>query len=297
MAAIRADKLSLLRRKSVPQIHRSFLVRRDGFYAVAALGVAALSILLYEAVRPNGPPNGGSFTGYFLGTAGLGLIAWLAWFGIRKKRYGEAGSLAEWLSAHVYLGLALIVVATLHAAFRFHGNIHTLAYLLMVGVIVSGVFGAYAYWRYPALMSANRKGATLADLAAELAALDLRCRELASALDPETARIVAAATDADLRPMSWRDALFGEGKNPLGDAAAEALVRLRDSVGGAGRATPAAALPLVESLTRRAALMVRIRRDWRYRTLMLMWRAVHVPLTIALLVALIIHVVAVFYYW
>jgi len=41
----------------------------------------------------------------------------------------------------------------------------------------------------------------------------------------------------------------------------------------------------------------RLARDRRYRALMLLWRAVHVPLTLGLLVALFIHVFAVFYYW
>jgi hypothetical protein len=281
---------------AAPPIHRSFLRRRDGLYASAALVLAAASILLYVGVRPRGPPNGGSFTGYALGIVGLLLIVWLSWFGIRRKRYGERGLLADWLSAHVYLGSALAVVALLHAGFRFHYNIHTLAFFLMAAVIASGAFGVYAYWRYPALATANRQGATLNELSSELAALDLQCRELAAPLDAETVRLVFAATGGTFRRTGLRDMLIAR-SDPLTGATGAALNRLGEVLGGQGTAAPRELLSLVDCLTRRAALVVRLRRDLRFRSLMLLWRAVHVPLTIALLVALAIHVFAVFYYW
>ena len=50
-------------------------------------------------------------------------------------------SLKAWTSAHVYLGLSLIVIATLHTGFQFGWNVHTLAYALMMLVIVSGIYG------------------------------------------------------------------------------------------------------------------------------------------------------------
>jgi len=49
----------------------------------------------------------------------------------------------------VYLGASLLVIATLHAAFQVGWNVHTLAYALMVVVILSGFYGVYAYLRYP----------------------------------------------------------------------------------------------------------------------------------------------------
>ena len=54
-------------------------------------------------------------------------------------------SLKAWVSAHVYLGLAVMVVATLHSGFQFGWNIHTRAYGLMVLVVVSGLCGITVY--------------------------------------------------------------------------------------------------------------------------------------------------------
>lgn len=259
-----------------------------------ALSVAA--IFFYLIHHPSGLPNGGSWLGYIYGTVGFGLIGWLAWFGIRRRRYGGQGPLEGWLSAHVYLGLALIIVATLHTGFRFHWNVHTLAFVLMAIVIVSGVFGAYAFLRYPPLMTANRSGATLKTMAAELAALDQQCRDLALNFDDEIADLVVKATEDFGGKFTVREGLFGRTHSLLTGASGLAIARLRDEVGGTHKAAPAEVVPLVQNLTKRAAVVAKMRRDWRYRAKLLLWRAIHVPLTIALVLALTIHVFAVFYY-
>ncbi len=263
---------------------------------MVALAICVVAILGYWIHHPSGIPNGGSWLGYTYGTVGFGLIGWLSWFGVRRRRYGGQGPLEGWLSAHVYLGLALIVVATLHTGFRFHWNVHTLAFVLMALVIGSGIFGAYAFLRFPQQMTANRGGATLKSMSADLAALDQQCRDLALNFDDETAALVIKATEDYGGKFSWAEGLFAKATNPLEGATGAAIARLRDEVGGAGNVLPQEVLPLVQALTKRATIIVKMRRDWRYRAQLLLWRAVHVPLTIALLVALTIHVIAVFYY-
>jgi hypothetical protein len=48
---------------------------------------------------------------------------------------------------------------------------------------------------------------------------------------------------------------------------------------------------------RKQALLERARRHIRYKTLLELWLYVHVPITFALLAALIVHIVSVFYFW
>jgi cytochrome b561 len=265
------------------KMHRSFLSWRQGLYGKIAGGTALLAILIYGLDRPDEPPNGGTWLGYTYGVLALVLIAWLAWFGIRRRRYPATGKLENLLSAHVYFGLALLVVGTLHTGFHFHANVHTLAYVLMVLVIGSGIFGSYAFLRYPPLMTANRGGANLAGMTGELAALDLRCRDLALSLPDATAGVVRAAVAKGGRP---------------GAAAATlaAIGQVQQQLGSLEGARPTDVLALAQAMARRAAVLDKLQRDRRYRRLMLLWRAVHVPLTTALLVALFIHVFAVFYY-
>ena len=113
--------------------------------------------------------------------------------------------LEDWLSAHVYLGLALIFVATLHAGFQFGWNVHTLAYTLMMLVILSGVFGLYAYVRYPLLMTENRRGATLGSMFSEIAELDHECIEVGAQLTDEIRDVVLYASEkTSIGGSVWR---------------------------------------------------------------------------------------------
>jgi hypothetical protein len=54
---------------------------------------------------------------------------------------------------------------------------------------------------------------------------------------------------------------------------------------------------LVMLLTRKVSLLQRARRDVQLTALMKIWVFVHVPLSFALLAALIVHVISVFFYW
>src|SRR5207247_2607886 len=111
----------------------------------------------YALVDQQPRPGGGTALGYALGTVAALLIVWLTMLGLRKRVVGRARySLKSWTSAHVYLGLSLITIATLHTGFQFGWNVHTLAYVLMMLVIASGIFGIVAYDRLPRALSANR---------------------------------------------------------------------------------------------------------------------------------------------
>jgi len=50
-------------------------------------------------------------------------------------------------------------------------------------------------------------------------------------------------------------------------------------------------------LERRRSSLARIRKHLRLKALLEIWLYVHVPLTFALIAALFVHIVSVFYYW
>lgn len=275
--------------------HESFLVYRDSRYLKRAVLLVIVSIAAYLGWTPPGGHNGGTWLGYTLGTIAALLIVWLMLLGIRKRRYGPGNwSLAAWLSAHVYLGLSLIVLATLHAAFQVGWNIHTLAYVLMLVVILSGVWGVIAYARLPTLITDNRVGQSFDGMLAEILELDQQSAELAGDLGDQFATEVRRSRDESRIGGSLRRQLSG--RDPR-CGTTRALARVRELAASVPEAQRAAAQALIEALGRKQELLRRARQDVRYKALLDIWLVLHVPLSFALLAALIAHIVSVFFYW
>jgi hypothetical protein len=276
-----------------PTRHESFLAFNGFRYLRWAVLLVALSVLMYLVVRPYGRPYGGGWTGYTLGTIGALLILWLTWFGYRKRSYTEnAGRLAARLSAHVYLGIALFFVATLHTGFHLGWNVHTLAYVLMCIVIVSGMFGVYTYIRYPRLMTENRESMTTVQMMGRIAGIDDELRGVAMPLDDATVAAVERAIAATaIGGSAWRQLSGHYPGCTTGLAIAHMEAHGREVPQPLGDAWRQTRLKLEE----KSAVLKRIRADIRYKALMEVWLYLHVPLTFALLAALTAHVISVFF--
>jgi hypothetical protein len=218
--------------------------------------------------------------------------------GVRKRCYRSTmGSVQGWTSAHVYIGTALIIIATLHSAFEFGWNIHTLAYVLMVIVILSGFFGVYAYLRYPELMTDNLAGEIIETMLLKIADLDRKCRRIALDLPDEINAVVMKATRTSPRELAagnnFRRRITAMKAFCPTRAACDVLMH------AAMHLTPEQARlngQLLAEMTRKCTLIDRVRRDMRFRALMEIWLYVHVPLSFALLASLITHILSVFYY-
>jgi hypothetical protein len=203
-----------------------------------------------------------------------------------------AWSLKAWTSAHVYLGLALIVIATLHTGFQFGWNVHTLAYALMMLVILSGIFGISAYATLPQALSTNRGELTQGQMLDALRAIDRQLHEAAQPLARHYADLVLAALEQDPFAGGILARLGGRYRH----------CATRAAVDGFNRATLAEShdpvIQRIESLLqRRMSQLDRMRRHMRIRGLLEVWLYVHVPVTFALLAALTAHIISVFYYW
>lgn len=289
-------------------MHQSFLEHAGRRYLKVAVALCAVSIALYAWHDPRSPPNGGTWLGYTLGGVGAALILWLAALGVRKRSYASSlGTVQGWVSAHVYLGLALIVVATLHAGFQFGWNIHTLCYASMVLVIASGLVGIVLYRRYPEQMSRNRAQQTQAGMLEEIAELDARALRVAKQLPPEfdaALRANIAGTRIGGGALAILSARDRSAVALPGAAAADnaGQARMLDWLGGQlSRSTDAERARLVNDLLSiigaRRVLLRRLQRDARLRGWLEAWLYLHVPVTFGLIGTLIAHVVSVFLYW
>ncbi|MDP5103906.1 MAG: hypothetical protein NWP98_08270 [Erythrobacter sp.] len=267
--------------------HVSFLRHRGFRWLWVALALSAASIAGYLLIDQQPRPNGGTWYGYTLGTIGVGLILWLSLLGVRKRRINPgAWSLKAWTSAHVYLGLSLVVVGTLHTGFQIGWNVHTLAYVLMLLVIATGIYGVIVYAALPASLSANRKEMTRAQMLDALTAIDRQLESAAQPLARGDADLVIAALEQD----TFHGGAWGRLTGSYPRCATRRALRRIDPASDAAARVHAL-------LTKRAEQLAQIRGALRIRALLEVWLFIHVPLTIALIAALTAHVISVFYYW
>jgi hypothetical protein len=304
-------------------MHDSFLTHANKRWLWVALVLLTGALVAYIWHDPIGPPNGGTWLGYTLGSIGALLIYWLMLFGIRKRTYNNrVGSLRGWLSAHVYLGTALLLIALLHSGFQFGWNLHTLAFVLMTVVIVSGFFGVYAYLRYPHLMTRNRENATRTAMLDEINEIDGNALALADGIDPKIHGYVLRSIERTQLGGGVWSLLNARDGSDIAISKVRALLDKREKDGGKGKgAEPATRdMPtmfamvdflagsatdkqseglhkLIDLLTRKKSLATRVARDIQFQSLMEIWLYVHVPLSFALLAALTGHIIVVFFYW
>lgn len=290
-------------------MHESMLVYARKRYLWIALALTAICIAAYAWHEPAEPRGGGTWLGYTLGTIAALLIVWLTAFGIRKRSYqSNLGKVQGWLSAHVYLGAAVVVVATLHSGFQFGWNVHTFAYALLCAVVASGLAGVVFYLRNPSVMTANRAGSNRDQLLAQIADLDQRAARIAAKLPQEYRDLVASSRDRTSIGGSAIALLTGADRSQIVLPAsptpvanpdqATLLTWLADRL---SRSSDGAQSQLIQDLltllATRKGLLARLRLDLKLQSWLEVWLYVHVPLTFALLAALMAHVLIVFLYW
>ena len=295
----------------------SFLTYARHRYLWLTLIVLISSISAYVSHEPVDGPNGGSWLGYTLGAVAALLVIWLTLFGYRKRTYKNTmGNLRGWLSAHVYLGASLIVVATLHSGFQIGWNVHTLAYALMMMVIFSGFFGVYAYLRYPTMMSRNRSNASRNAMLEEITELDEESLKLGVNLGEKTHAVILRSIQntklgggvwAQLTAHDGSGAALEKTKQLLDDMEKliqkpqtqlrSTMVQMVDFLAEAGGEKSEDTRKLMDALSLKKSLASKVAQDIQYQALMEIWLYFHVPLTFGLLAALTAHIVSVFYYW
>ena len=285
-------------------------------YLKWGLALLLLSVALYVTQGGSNaaqPPNGGTWQGYVLGTVGALLIVWLSLLGVRKRSYkSTSGTVQGWASAHVYLGTVLLVVATLHCALQFGYNVHTLAYVLMCLVVISGFYGLYAYMHLPGRLATIQSGSGQDGRLDELAKIDARIRDTSQRCDANLQSLMISALELTrVGGSAWQQLLArdrsrvmvpgtGSQKSQAAANAEQEIVisHLAGRIPDARKQSEAEVLnELLGLFGRRQVLLHQLRREVQLRGLMKIWLYFHIPLTVGLLVALVVHIVAVFIYW
>jgi hypothetical protein len=286
--------------RAIAAKHESFLRYAGYRWLKIAAGLLIVAISAFNILQTQ--PGfrfrhmGGSWYGYASGTVGALLILWLTMLGIRKRAMTDGSwSLKAWVSAHVYLGLSLIVIVSLHTGFQFGWNVHTLAYALMMLVIVSGIFGVVVYSILPARLSENRAETTQKQMLEMINSLDGRLRDAAQPLGQTQAALVLASLERTRIGGNFWQRLTGRQPRCPTHKARLQLTAFRRGVADGRQAL--ALDQVLNLLEQKDAILKKARRHIKLRSWLEVWLYVHVPATFALIAALIAHIVSVFFYW
>ncbi len=265
---------------------------------------AALAIWLgyeFPTERYLSPERG---IGYFLGIAGGSLMLLLLLYPARKhlRWIGFIGSVKGWFQAHMMLGVVGPILILYHSNFSLGATNSNAALWSMLLVAGSGVFGRYFYTRIHMGLYGRRASRTDMQAAAE----ELREKVAGSSFVPDLLGMLDAA-DARLlahrggtamlliRPLfvtlrmyheRWR--VTRRATRELREAAKQSRV-LRAQHDAFAKAVR-------RYIARRLEATRRVAEFESYERLFSLWHVLHLPLFFLLLVAGIVHVIAVHVY-
>jgi hypothetical protein len=289
----------------------------------------AAAIMAYAFHHPEITAYGGTWLGYALGYIGAIIILILLWYGIykrripaqrdrRKVRYYSSSAISRhspardrranrhdlprrqsptlqgWLSTHVYFGLSLIVLISLHAGFHFGGNVQTVAYGLMISVIVTGLYGVYSYIRFPRQITENLGDESLDSLLQKISELNEEGISLGDKLPQEIKEIVRWATEE----TTIGGGVFKQlAPHRFACPTSIAVKKLHDLTKNLDGHQSRLYRKLYSTMLRKEVLENRVRLDISLRAKLDIWSYLHVPLAIALVVALAAHIFSIYFYW
>jgi len=258
------------------------------------LWACSLALLALGAVylldHPIGSRYGGTRLGLIYGGISAAGIGFLMWYGIRKRHSYRSGrgTLKRWLGPHVWIGASLVLLVPMHSGFHLGWNVHAAAYLLMLLTVVSGIWGAYAYLRFPAEMTNRREGLTTRACVDEI---DSISRDLAVLAKTNSAAFAAATArlEVEVKP-SFARIMFGR---PFHAFSKQELSEL---LGTLPKDEYQAGLKMTELASRRIQIANRLIKEASIVVHMRIWLYFHLPLSFGCAVAAAAHIFWVLFY-
>lgn len=240
-------------------------------------------------------PHGGSVIGIVYGVAGSLIILLLMYFGVRKRSYKSSlGTLQNWLQAHIYLGILVFFIVLFHSGFRFHDRVAVTALVLLTLVFVSGIIGALLYTYIPPLLIDVESKLTAQQISDQINQLAQVMRRLAA--DKSTAFRDYCADFLRLeRPKTfagWR--IMARAVSAPAAASLKPLAADLEMIPPAERAEFIQLLALANQMKELHRSLI---LKQRYINTMAAWLYLHLPLSFAMMVAIIAHIGGAFYYW
>lgn len=274
---------------------KTFLTYKGGRWLWISLLCSLGFTLQYLNYQSREIAYGGSTVGLLYGVIGTVIIAVLMYLGIRRRSYDSGvGTLQGWVSAHVYLGLMTLVIIPMHAGFRFALDVHTLAFVLLAIVVLSGVLGVGLYQILPVRLTKYESGLQADKIDMEIQRLISDMRAIVKDKSDVLVKLYQDEIDAlrNVKPQGW-SLLFGRAGSDQLAARAAHLSTVASSIPDAEH--PAFQM-VSQLLLKKTQLEVNLMHQMRLRNALQAWLHVHVPVSVAMVVAVGIHLFVVFWY-
>jgi hypothetical protein len=268
-----------------------------GFLATAALLAWGYRFPTEQYITPR------TGLGYALGIAGGSAMLILLVYPLRKRFrvLGFIGTTKRWFQAHMALGVLGPALILFHSNFSLGATNSNVALACMLVVSGSGLFGRYFYARiHHGLHGRKANLAELREYAEKLRWVSTNVEflpGLVERIDAEERRIVERCERATplARPLLAAAAVWGARRR------LRRFVRRADSEaatrpGGAARQSGGVRTVARRYIDDRLGATRRVVEFGAFERLFSLWHALHMPLFLMLLIAGVVHVVAVHLY-
>ena len=252
--------------------------------------LVGLLVILYFLDDPIGGRHGATTLGLSYGILAALAVIYLLWFAIRKRSYYRSTDTVKgWLAAHVWLGASLIIIVPLHCGFYFDLNVHTLAYVLLVLTILSGIWGAANYSILASSVPSHRGAGSIKELLEKTESVSREILKLTEAKSTSFKKLASTfdfAYNPGIIKSFWRRSPSTLDPKLVAPISSEI-----------GEAEHGDALKILTLLNQKLKLVNAIEEEIRVKCLLRFWLYLHAPLSYALFAALVVHVVWEIYYW
>ncbi len=264
------------------------------FHLGVLAGVILIGSYLYYARETT--PSGGSLGGLIYGALGLLAILVLMFLGVRKRWYtSHLGTVQGWVSAHIYLGLLTLLIIPMHAGFHFGWNVHTLAFALLVLAVVSGLVGIGLYLTVPAKLTQHEGGMLPDKIESEINRILDEMEALAAGKFGVFRGFYLGELHRarETKLKGWRALFRGQDRTA---ALAERTQEFSKVVSQIPKAHQEDYSQFFGLVLKKTEIENQLARQLRLKNALEAWLYIHVPVSIAMVVAVIIHLLAVVYF-
>jgi hypothetical protein len=267
---------------------KKILIRRWSFLFVILLILLLISYLMY--MRSTGIFEKRNFVLAY-GILGFASVLFLLLYIVRKRVYRfHIGSTYSWLQAHSYIGILSLVIICMHSRFSITGTYSIFLVIFFLVVVISGIVGSLIYSIIPLqLTKYGREVKTNEDIIKDMK----NCLKVADRMVENTSGEFKSVYKKKIRPFirskrtRWEYWILKEN---------ELLSKRRDMIEKYKNVNTGQDMYELDMLSSLLAEKEKLSFMLAKIKLQSIWLSFHLPLTTALLMAILIHVWSILYF-